>query len=545
MNACPSSLYRRPRLGFAVLALSLFVPFDAPQAASDNPLDPPQPRTPDGEIITSSTARYEWDAVAGATWYRLWVDNAGARDVTERTVSGEAWYTAEQAGCPGGTGICSVTPTSALTAGAAEWWVHAWNNETGNSDWSEPLRFTVQSPTPPIEPLNDETVEFELPEYTWEPDDEATWYQLHVVNRDANQRTTVVMQWYPALGENCTAERCTAKPDLPVAVPFATEMAPPVLEQPGWRVRAWSAENFGAWSAWQDFTIDVTPPDPPNALQPSGRIETARPVYSWDAVPGATWYRLWVDNAGRSDVIIPIEDVRGAAWYSAAEADCPDGSGICRVEPDTELLDGDSSWWVQAWNAGGESAWSAHKDFQVDTATQTNNCPEVPAGVSVVDKPTPLMDVFFKRETIIPSNNNVLYAFTITTPASGIKQGVFSTAVTSASRVPRLLTLTSCRADEARIGDAGRNLAVGQCWATGGEGSDINFTTNPFADPRNWCILQHDRTYYINASSSVLDPSMFWIPPEDGRVLLVPGERNCTTPESCSFFAEGSLLPPF
>ena len=61
------------------------------------------------------------------------------------TVKIGKWYTAAQAGCAGGTGICAVTPPTALAKGAGKWWIRT-GNAAGYGPWSAPLAFTLSSP---------------------------------------------------------------------------------------------------------------------------------------------------------------------------------------------------------------------------------------------------------------------------------------------------------------------------------------------------------------------------------------------------------------
>src|SRR5262249_3160439 len=70
---------------------------------------------PSGAINTT-TPTYTWNAVSASTWYYLWVnDSTASPKITQ-------WFTAAQAGCGAGTGTCSVTPGTALAAGAGRWW---------------------------------------------------------------------------------------------------------------------------------------------------------------------------------------------------------------------------------------------------------------------------------------------------------------------------------------------------------------------------------------------------------------------------------------
>ncbi len=104
----------------------------------------PGSKTPGKATLISPTGNlngpnpvYRWNAVWNATWYLLWVDSG--------TVSGKikTWYTAAQAGCASGSGTCSVTPSTFLSPGNAQWWIRTWN-EFGYGPWSDGMSFVVQ-----------------------------------------------------------------------------------------------------------------------------------------------------------------------------------------------------------------------------------------------------------------------------------------------------------------------------------------------------------------------------------------------------------------
>lgn len=86
--------------------------------------------------IDEDTPTYTWNAVSDSTQYKLWVNDSTGNPINN-------WYTAADAGCGGGSGLCSITPTTALALGSCEWWIQTWNND-GNGDWSASLSFTVE-----------------------------------------------------------------------------------------------------------------------------------------------------------------------------------------------------------------------------------------------------------------------------------------------------------------------------------------------------------------------------------------------------------------
>ena len=79
-----------------------------------------------------NTPTYRWNAVAGSTWYYLWVNDSTGIPIRQ-------WYTAAQTGCASGSGECSITPTIAVP-GNATWWIQTWNS-VGYGPWSAPTQF--------------------------------------------------------------------------------------------------------------------------------------------------------------------------------------------------------------------------------------------------------------------------------------------------------------------------------------------------------------------------------------------------------------------
>jgi outer membrane protein assembly factor BamB len=88
---------------------------------------------------TTATPTYSWNAVSGAEFYQLWINDSATNGKIQQ------WYMAAEVGCASGTGTCSITPATPLASGAATWWVQAWNNCNGGSygPWSDGMVFTV------------------------------------------------------------------------------------------------------------------------------------------------------------------------------------------------------------------------------------------------------------------------------------------------------------------------------------------------------------------------------------------------------------------
>jgi len=107
--------------------------------------------------------------------------------------------------------------------------------------------------------------------------------------------------------------------------------------------------NQSAWSPRFTFRINT-----PVTIQPLEFTQsTARPVVSWNPVPGAVRYDVWIDNlATQQSQYVRLTNVVGTQWTSA-----------------TDLPMGRYRMWVRGIDATGVAAnWSLAKDFVIATA---------------------------------------------------------------------------------------------------------------------------------------------------------------------------------
>jgi hypothetical protein len=104
------------------------------------------------------------------------------------------------------------------------------------------------------------------------------------------------------------------------------------------------------------YPATVAPPGVATLLFPSG-ITDSMPTYSWNAVAGATWYYLWVNDSTGNKI---------KRWYRAADVQAGNNRAICSVTPDIELAACEGRWWVRAWNADGYGPWSDPLVFMVE-----------------------------------------------------------------------------------------------------------------------------------------------------------------------------------
>jgi hypothetical protein len=191
------------------------------------------------------------------------------------------------------------------------------------------------------------------PTYVWNAVPTATWYQLWVNDSSAAPK---IQTWYTAEQAGCAngPEVCSIKPTTSLAVGAAR-----------WWVQTWSSVGYGPWSDAMSFTVSsCSAPGKPILVAPSGYITNADPTYSWNAVPWATWYQLWVDDSISSGKI--------REWHTATEVGCPSGSGSCSITPNTSLALGWGQFWIQPWNDCGGSSygpWSDRAVFYVGPTT--------------------------------------------------------------------------------------------------------------------------------------------------------------------------------
>jgi len=293
-------------------------------------------RSPSG-IDSNTLLTYTWQAVATSTWYFLYVDDSTGNRIRQ-------WYSADEVGCASGAGNCSVTPAIEVK-GAGQWWIQTWNSVAAGP-WSTAMAFTVSGDIPqaatPFSPSG--TSNYPMPTYTWEAVAGSSWYYLWVDDSTGNR----IKQWYTAAEVHCdSGASCWITP--------TTE----VRGASQWQVQTYNIYGSGLWSAAQDFAIDGAIPVVATSLSPTGSIGDATPTYTWDAVPGSTWYYLWVNDA-RGSVI--------KQWYLASDLGCADGaSATCSVTP-TEPIQGSGQWQVQTYNVYGSGLWSdpAHFDLDAD-----------------------------------------------------------------------------------------------------------------------------------------------------------------------------------
>ncbi len=332
--------------------------------ARAEPPETPTPISPNGTIDTN-TPTYVWNAVEdGVNYYIELYDDSTDTKITR------VLYTAQEVGCPGGTGECSgVIPEEwaggVLADGAYGWQVQAENDDDQRSFISARMSFTVDtSNVPPgpatlIDPCCNRTYSDNTPTYKWYAVENTTDYYLLVLN---SASTPVEYGWHTAGEANCgdgTGE-CSLTP--------AAELADGAYV---WLIKTANDYGDGPWSdpSRSTFTVSTGPNDPPGQatlISPSGEIEDNTPEYVWNALENATEYTLYLYDS-EENLITQLR-------YTAGEANCDDGTGECSVvlpegQPGGLLADGSYQWQIKTRNDFGDGPLSTELSFTVVAGT--------------------------------------------------------------------------------------------------------------------------------------------------------------------------------
>jgi len=192
------------------------------------------------------------------------------------------------------------------------------------------------------------TVRTPTPMYVWEAVSGATSYRLYV--NDSAGPNPKINQVFTSSETHCPSGfgECWVIPYTNLSQGDAT-----------WWVQASNSIGDSPWSIGMNFYVDLTSiPTPGKAIliSPSGTISDNTPTYTWYAVPGATQYYLWVKDSTGDKI---------KQWFTASDAGCPTGTGVCSVTPSTQLANGTAIWWIQTYGTGGYGEWSEGMNFYV------------------------------------------------------------------------------------------------------------------------------------------------------------------------------------
>jgi hypothetical protein len=187
------------------------------------------------------------------------------------------------------------------------------------------------------------------PAYIWNAVSSATWYYLWVNDSSGNK----IKQWYTAEAVGCASGLGTCTTTSTILLANGAGQ---------WWVQTWNASGYGPWSIANSFNLNISGVGVPAAtplVSPSGNIIDNTPAYVWNAVSGATWYYLWVNDSSGNKI---------KQWYTAEAVGCASGLGTCTTTSTILLANGAGQWWVQTWNASGYGPWSIANSFNLSSS---------------------------------------------------------------------------------------------------------------------------------------------------------------------------------
>ncbi|MBE2272142.1 MAG: carboxypeptidase regulatory-like domain-containing protein [Anaerolinea sp.] len=298
--------------------------------------------------IGSNSPFFEWSQQYDASWYYLWVSG-------QTGLVFDGWFSWDTA-CLDYS--CYATPLTNLPPGHYTWWVQGWSEVYGYSEWSDPLTFNVPysaapTPTAPIGAVSESSATF-----AWTGLPNVLWYQVWISTPDGSG----IERWYNAF-DICAANVCAAPDPLDLNAGIYT-----------WWVRGW---NYGLYTPWSAATYFALPLPAPTQVAPSGTI-SAPPLFTWNALPGADWYYLWLSDANGKVM---------HEWYDAA-SHC---AGLtCTLTLPVTWHEGGYTWWLQAWSpVTGYGAWSPGTGFAYDDPLVPITAPEVVPTLIPLEEPPP------------------------------------------------------------------------------------------------------------------------------------------------------------
>ena len=233
----------------------------------------------------------------------------------------------------------SVISVSALPAGQEAAEETAVENETAAEEPEEEPA-VAEPPSSPIPEYPADTETTELIGFYWTPSENADHYEINWQRSDGTEGSAELK----AGDGTCAAGLCITYEQMPGDGSYS------------WTVNAVN-EAGNSTSEEAAFTVR-TGVRTPEAYRPASTINSQRAItFEWeDTGSSAAEYRIQtaVRETGQicADRTIPVNQI----WI---------GNGLCYLETDIYLPEGNYSWRVQARNGTDVSGWSAWIDFQV------------------------------------------------------------------------------------------------------------------------------------------------------------------------------------
>ncbi len=290
--------------------------------------------TPAAPTITAPTGTtasqrptFTWTASVGAVSYDVFIKNnaTGANPQVNVNVTGT-----------------SLVPTSDLGIGKFTVWVRAVSSSGTRSAWSVQKDFTINTAASLATMIRNQTTS--RPQVVWKDLPGAVKYDVWLDSTTPGQVSTVILH-------NITGKSWQNATDLALG---------------SYRVWVRGLDASGLAAAWSSvvfFNVGT----PPTMTAPGASTFEHRPQFSWNAVPSATKYDLYIRNVDTETVAFSQANITATNWT-----------------PPSDLPDGHYRWQVVAASANARGLWSNLVDLTI------GGQPELltPAGSGTNNKPT-------------------------------------------------------------------------------------------------------------------------------------------------------------
>ena len=95
-------------------------------------------------------------------------------------------------------------------------------------------------------------------------------------------------------------------------------------------------------------------------VSPNGEVQGSTTTFTWQAVPGSSWYLLWIGIPPA----VAIEQ-----WYTAQQVGCVPDTGTCSVTLTLTLPPGAYTWHIRTWSPAGAGSWSFPRTVSIKDLT--------------------------------------------------------------------------------------------------------------------------------------------------------------------------------
>lgn len=267
--------------------------------------------------VTDRTPVFQWQAVEGAAFYDIWVNQVGGASQVIRAEN-----------IPHVDGVASITFTdtdTVLNSAVYRWWVRAFNEDGQATAWGNFAEFFIPVPINAAPVNGTVVVTTNLPRFEWTGVPEYETYELWVNNLDSGQSRVLNVEG--------------------ITETFFVPTEPLENANFRWWVRATDAVgNISQWSRPTDFSIDSSIDNAPVGIAPSQFAFDNTPTFEFVGLPNVTEYELLIKNLSQRgqpevfrQVITPTQDFFGNFEFELPQT----------LSPATYR------WWVRGVNADG------------------------------------------------------------------------------------------------------------------------------------------------------------------------------------------------